>query len=391
MRERVEVLRQARMKHQEQIVAQKLEEVWKRDSQELRELKSKQVNLETAKAWGDQISIRQQTEEEDRMIEQQMVENMKREVQLAAEKDEQKQSEEKNRMKSLTEIWQEQIESLRKHEDQMKALQQQEREILSQLDSLAKMEDQRKKMEAMESKKELGKTLLNQHAAHIRRRNRQVQESLEFDRNLLESITKMEEESLQKQQEDRQRQKTVAVQIRETMKERLRKEKEREKEVDRLDREEAKLYWDKREYEWRAEEDARKHLVEEVIGDLKAQLREKVAANRRAQQEVERGKEEVASIMRLSEMEKQKQLDAMTRAQSYRREELDSQVRELERRELQDREDEMLERSKNQIQQRNYDDFLSRETAKLGVGRSQSDVFQSRPTSTFSRHSMKSQ
>lgn len=93
--------------------------------------------------------------------------------------------------------------------------------------------------------------------------------------------------------------------------------------------EEAKLYWEKREYEWRAEEDARKHLVEEVIGDLKEQLREKVAAHRRAQQEVERGKEEVASMMRLSEMEKQKQLDAMTRAQSYRREELDSQVRHV--------------------------------------------------------------
>lgn len=77
---------------------------------------------------------------------------------------------------------------------------------------------------------------MSQHAAHIRRRNRQVQESLEFDRNLLESITKMEEESLNKQQEDRQRQKTVAAQIRETMEERLRKEKEREKEVDRLDR-----------------------------------------------------------------------------------------------------------------------------------------------------------
>ena len=90
------------------------------------------------------------------MMEQQMVENMKKEVQLAAQKDEQKQNEEKTRMKSLTEIWQEQIESLQKHEEQMKALKQQERGILKQLDSLAKMEDQRKKMEVGENKKELG-------------------------------------------------------------------------------------------------------------------------------------------------------------------------------------------------------------------------------------------
>jgi hypothetical protein len=86
------------------------------------------------------------------------------------------------------------------------------------------------------------------------------------------------------------------------------------------------LYWQKREHEWSAEEDARKHLVTEVIGDLREQLKEKVQANRRAQQETEREKEEISAMMHLSEVEKQKQINNITKAQVNRRDDLDAQV-----------------------------------------------------------------
>lgn len=91
-------------------------------------------------------------------------------------------------------------------------------------------------------------------------------------------------------------------------------------------REEAKLYWERREQEWTAEEEARKNLVGEVIHDLREQLRQKMLSNRQAQQEVENGKEELAAMMKLSEMDKQRELDCMTRAQSNRRDELEDQV-----------------------------------------------------------------
>ena len=148
----------------------------------------------------------------------QLAQSMRREVQLANERDEQKLQEERNKMKTLTEVWQEQSASLKHHEDevhwpdsfvlskihailvhlftlvtnydfivafkiffyilvcffivifhgfvrvfffaffsaQIKVLQQQERECLIQLNKLADMEDQRKKLEDKEQRKELG-------------------------------------------------------------------------------------------------------------------------------------------------------------------------------------------------------------------------------------------
>jgi hypothetical protein len=77
---------------------------------------------------------------------------------------------------------------------------------------------------------------MTQHAAHIRRRNRQVQESLQFDRQLLEAVNKMEEESVSQEKLQKERARTVAAQMKESMEDRLRVEKEREREIDRLDR-----------------------------------------------------------------------------------------------------------------------------------------------------------
>ncbi|OQV14485.1 putative Trichoplein keratin filament-binding protein [Hypsibius exemplaris] len=373
IRDRVELLRQARVRQQEQIVSQKLQDVWKRDSHELREAKSKQIDMETAKAWGDQISIRKQSEEEERMIEGQLVQNMQREVHLAAERDDLKQKEEREKMKDLAEVWQDQCASLKRHDEQMRLLQQQERECLLQLSKLNDMEEQRKKLEDLETRKELGRNLMTQHAAHIRRRNRQVQEGLEFDRQLLEKVHQIEQESVRQQNLQKERARTSAAHMKESMEDRLRIEKQRENEIDRLDKEEAKLYWQKRDLEWRTEEDARRHLVNEVIGDLREQLKEKVQANRQAQREIEQGKEEVVAMMRLSEMEKQKQLDNIASSQTHRRTELDAQMRELELKQQREKQGESEDRRREESDQRNYDDFLARETAKLGEGgRSQS-------------------
>jgi hypothetical protein len=54
------------------------------------------------------------------MIDCQMVENMKREVQLAGDKDSRKLVEESSKMKDLAEVWQGQCESLKRHEEQVR-------------------------------------------------------------------------------------------------------------------------------------------------------------------------------------------------------------------------------------------------------------------------------
>lgn len=78
--------------------------------------------------------------------------------------------------------------------------------------------------------------MIKQHAAHIRRRHRQVQEGIEYDRKLLESLNQMEQESVMKDQQKKEHARSVAAQMRDTMEHRLRIEKDREREIDRLDR-----------------------------------------------------------------------------------------------------------------------------------------------------------
>ena len=77
---------------------------------------------------------------------------------------------------------------------------------------------------------------MTQHAAHIRRRNRQVQESLEFDRQMLDTIDKIEQNSVLEQQMQKERARTIAAQMKQSMEDRLRIERQRECEIDRLDR-----------------------------------------------------------------------------------------------------------------------------------------------------------
>ncbi|XP_055336484.1 trichoplein keratin filament-binding protein-like isoform X2 [Paramacrobiotus metropolitanus] len=368
LKERAEQLRQSRTRQQEQLVAEKLHEAWKKNCPELREAVTKQIDLETSKAWGDQIGIKQQNAEEEKRMESQMLENMRREIQLAEERDQEKRSIERSRMHDLTEVWQEQVDDLRTRESQLTALKQQERELLAQLGELARLEDQRKKLEESEQKKDFGANLMKQHAAFLRRRNRQVQDSLKLDRQILESVQHMEEEAVGRDQLKKEHERSVAAQMREAMEDRIRREKERESEIDRLDREEAKQYWEKREEEWAAEENARKGLVNEVIGDLKRQIRFKMDVNRQTQCQLESEREELTSQKKLAEMEQQRQLDDMTRAQSIRRHDLDAQMRELEEKQARDRQSATEEQAKRQMEQRSYDDFLSRETAKMGVG-----------------------
>lgn len=52
-------------------------------------------------------------------MEQRMVDNMKRELEFAEEKDRERSDKERARMQDLTETWQQQIDSLKKHEDQV--------------------------------------------------------------------------------------------------------------------------------------------------------------------------------------------------------------------------------------------------------------------------------
>ncbi|KFU89024.1 Trichoplein keratin filament-binding protein, partial [Chaetura pelagica] len=305
---------------------QLLQERWRRNTPELREVESELHRKQVVEAWGDQILQKAQQEAAE-LEEKQCYEN-ESEVARREELERMRQEEEKRRLeeKKQAEVLLQQIEELKLQEAEATKLKKEQENLLKQQWELENLEEERKQMEEQRKKKELGRILRHQCDVQLQRRAQQIQEELEADQKILSALLEEEEEDQSLRSARRERAVADVAWMKRVIEEQLQLEKEREAELHTIFREEAKKMWEKREEEWEREKKARDCLMTEVLAGRQRQIQEKMELNRRAQEESIKYREQL-----IKELEEAKELRRQEKQQeeeqkAARRQELEAQV-----------------------------------------------------------------
>ncbi|KFO87521.1 Trichoplein keratin filament-binding protein, partial [Buceros rhinoceros silvestris] len=317
-----------------------LQEHWKKNNAELREVESELHRKHVVEAWGDQL-IEKNKQEAAELEEKKRYENEYETARREAlgrmrEEEEKRRLEDKKQAETLLQ----QIEELKLQEAEAAKLKKEQERLLKQQWELESLEEERKKMEEHRKKKELGRFLRHQCNAQLTRRAQQIQEELEVDRQILSALLEKEEEELpdgselaadlfqvqRRQSARRERAVADVAWMKRVIEDQLHLEKEREAELQTFFREEAKKVWEKREEEWEREKAARDRLMNEVLAGRQRQIQEKMELNRRAQEESIKYREQL-----IKELEEAKELSRRAKEQeeelkAERRQELEAQV-----------------------------------------------------------------
>ncbi|XP_067935044.1 trichoplein keratin filament-binding protein-like [Watersipora subatra] len=326
MKERSEALKSAREEERRQIADERLYAHFRQNCPDIRKLESEQHKEHVVEQWADQKEERLLAAEEERMEKEEADAAMERERLEALAQQRRAEQRRLENERELKEILKQQMNELKRREQETEIIKKQQEELLKHQWELERIEEDRKRMEEEHKKKELGRVLLRQHTAALKRKSRQVLEELEQDRRILESILEKENEEITLRTARKQEARADAAWMKEVIEDQMRLEKEREAELDMLYQEEASRIWSEREDEWRREREARQRLMQDVLAGRQEQIREKMAELRKKQQEsLERREELIKDMEKANEMT-QREREQTQRQKEQQREEIGAQI-----------------------------------------------------------------
>ncbi|CAF1239842.1 unnamed protein product [Rotaria sordida] len=128
--------------------------------------------------------------------------------------------------------------------------------------------------------------LLRQHKIKFHKRSKEIQEHLELDMKILESIAHVDNENYLKQSEQREPLRQNALNMLKQFQQQMKFEKEKEQELDGMFPEEIAKQWSRREQEWNREKESREKLIRQIIDKRHEQIMEKLQILKEQQQEI---------------------------------------------------------------------------------------------------------
>ena len=137
------------------------------------------------------------------------------------------------------------------------------------------MDVKRQKIEEKRKAQDLREFLSRQHRLKLLAKTSQVQKDLDQDRKLLDEMTVFLETADASGIEERDEKNQRLTWLQNVIDLQKTEEIQRQKEMEMLFSEEAEKMWKKQEKVWKREEDARRHLMEDVLAGLKEQIRAK--------------------------------------------------------------------------------------------------------------------
>ena len=138
------------------------------------------------------------------------------------------------------------------------------------------MDVKRQKIEEKRKAQDLREFLSRQHRLKLLAKTSQVQKDLDQDRKLLDEMTVFLETADASGIEERDEKNQRLTWLQNVIDLQKTEEIQRQKEMEMLFSEEAEKMWKKQEKVWKREEDARRHLMEDVLAGLKEQIRAKL-------------------------------------------------------------------------------------------------------------------
>ncbi|XP_059146310.1 trichoplein keratin filament-binding protein-like [Physella acuta] len=365
MKVKAEGLKSAREEKRQKIAEEKLYQHWRENNPALRKAESALLQEHVVGEWGDQVAEKEERLESARReklaIEQQMEEERLAAIELERRKEERRLQEEK----SIKNILREQMIEFKAREAEAKAWKEQQDLLLREKWELQQLEDQQKRREEERRKKDIGRALLRQHKAQMMHKSKVIQEELEQDRKLLESLIEKENEQTALQTARKEKARADAQWMKQVIDDQLRLEKAREAELDMLYQDEAARMWQKRAAEWERERQARQRLMSEVLESRQEQIAQKLEELQQQQEESLQRREELVREMEIAQQMTRREEEKQKQNKQATKEELEEQMhtRRLKERELQENLRLELEEDKNE--EMYYEDLLKQETERM--------------------------
>ena len=179
----------------------------------------------------------------------------------------------KAKAEMLAKEQQRQFLELKKKEEEAKFLKFEERKLQESEELIYKTTMQRNLSLEQRRKQKYGSFLISQNKQNLLRKNKQIQEDLQNDLELLKEIKKKEEEEYKLKTDLKNEQKKDALYMQSILERQLQLEKIREIELNKLYQQESFLQWQKRNTEWEAEKVAREKLLSSVLEERKNQIK----------------------------------------------------------------------------------------------------------------------
>ncbi|XP_071849373.1 trichoplein keratin filament-binding protein-like [Apostichopus japonicus] len=365
MRDRSDEMKSARETDRKEIADVKMYEHWKRNNPDLRKMESDRHKRHVITAWGSQREENEKKREQEEADRRHLEDEMERERLAALEEERQMQESRLANEKEVAGALKMQIDELKRREEEAERLKKQQEELQRQEWQLADLEEKRKEAEITRKKEEMSRQLTRQYKVQLRRRAKQVQEALEMDRKILESLSAKEEEDGQLKTARKEKARADAAWMKQVVEEQLRLEKAREAELDMLYRDEAARQWQKREGEWERERIARERLMAEVLENRQEQIKGRMEENRRLQEESLQRREELLREMEIGQQLTRRDKEEAERRKEETRRDLGGQI--TERRIQQDMAHLQLEDDLQREKEAEdvYEDMLQQEAARL--------------------------
>ncbi|XP_072166700.1 cilia- and flagella-associated protein 53-like [Diadema setosum] len=318
MRERAKFLKEKREKERLQIVAEKLDQKWREECEELRATLTRRHMDEVCMERSDQLATKARIEAHEREVEM-MYADLWEKDRLAKEAKEEKIAQAQHvRNHEMLDVLQKQMAAIDAKRQEEKRLKIEGGRLRKEETKLRKLEEQRALAEKRALQREMREGLDQNVKLKAKRMANEVQEELALDMKILEKLL---EDSRNEAMEIAQRKKELREEdqrYRQYLKDQMLMEQEREAEIDRMISSEVERQWQKRLAQWAKERKARKRLMEEVLAIRQQQVTERLAANAKAQEELAKERAEMQAAMEEHQrLEDEKQAQVLRANREY--------------------------------------------------------------------------
>ncbi|XP_018416510.1 PREDICTED: cilia- and flagella-associated protein 53 [Nanorana parkeri] len=337
MRERARSLRERREKDRLALVAEKRDQQFREQCEELRALKSRVHQKEVCTERMAQLTMKEELERQRKEEEDLFAELWERDRLAKVENEERKTQRQMELNRELLDFLQAQRAAAEAQKMEEKRLKEEEAYLLAEQRKLMKMEDERALREKQQKQSRVRTMLDHSIRLKMKRLARDQQEELALDMKIMEQIM---QDSHDDTEEKRQRKLELHKEqqiYRQYLAQQLEEEKRQEREMDKLIETELEKSWAKRAEQLRREKEARNRLMKDVMDTRRLQIQEKLEQNAREQEDLGRDKELLEKAMaEHKQLEMERNARKAQTAQQYQQQLLSQvachhQVREAEK------------------------------------------------------------
>ncbi|KAL7376352.1 hypothetical protein ABVT39_006338 [Epinephelus coioides] len=367
MRQQVKALRDRRERDRQQLVSDKLEQLFRGQCEELRsELmrrREQQVCQERAaqvRSGQEQQRLQQQ---EERMFDELWEADRRAKVDRETERAQRQQQ----RNRKQLDVIRSQMEEAEQQRQRSRELRAEEAALMLQQQQMQRLQQQRQQQMTLQQQQGRRRQLDQCLRLKMKRLAREQQDELQLDMNILQTLLQQETDDKQEAAHKKAELREEQRRYRQYLSEELQKQRREEEETEQLMEEKLKEVWAKREEQSRLQREARNRLMEEVMEARRLQIQHKLDLNTQKQAELSAERDELNRVM--EEMKLMEEEDRRCQKQSSEafQADLKAQIEAQQRRRSEQRAQEEREQQQGVILQQLYeqrkDHILSRPTS----------------------------